>query len=198
MTEPLTKGAEMNETEQETLVVAARTAEHPGLAAALGRVGRGRPTGFTLLVPALPAGGSGTGEGDLAAGWAEAMASAERAQQRLRDCGLELRETIVGDPDCAAAIGDALHARRFDEVLLATPQWVGGESNLKLQRITNTPLTFRSPRLGGFLRSRRSAGVILDSRKTADRCRDDADTRTWTGPSRSAPVPAGVALRSSS
>jgi hypothetical protein len=193
MSEPLPMEAEMNETEQETLVVAARTAEHPGLAAALRRVGR-RRTGFTLLVPALPSGGSETGEGDLAAAWAEAMASAERAAHRLRDSGLDLRETIVGDADCAAAIGDVLHARRFDEVLLATPQWADGEAALKLQRITNTSLRFRSPRLGALLRGRESAGVILDSRNTANRWRDDARTRT----SRSAPARAGAALRSSS
>jgi hypothetical protein len=176
----------------ETLVVAARTAEHPSLPGELWRRARKRGTRFTLLVPALP---SGTGEGDLAAGWLEAMAVAERAQHRLRDAGLEVAETIVGDADCAAALGDVLHAREFDDVLLATPQWVAGsEVNLKVQAIANTSLRFRSPRLGAFLRGRRVAGVTMDSRKTATRCRDDARTRT----SPSAPAPAGVALRSSS
>jgi hypothetical protein len=185
------RGSTMSD-KHETLVVATRTAEHPGLAEALRRRAGGRGTRFTLLVPALP---SDTGEGNLAAGWLEAMAVAGRAQKQLRVAGLEVGETIVGDADCAAALGDALHARDFDDVLLATPQWVGsGESKLKLQVITNTPLRFRSPRLGAFLRGGRLAGVTMDSRKTASRCRDDERTRT----SPSAPAPAGVALRSSS
>jgi hypothetical protein len=181
----------MKET-HETLVVAPRTAEHPHLAGALRRRARKRGTRFTLLVPALPA---ADGEGDLAAGWATALAVAERAQKRLRDAGLEVRETIVGDADSAAALGDVLHAREFDDVLLATPQWVGSsEAKLKLQAITNTSLRFRSPRLGAFLRGRRVAGVTMDSRNTASRWLDDARTKT----SPSAPAAAAAALRSSS
>ena len=180
----------------EILVVAARTAEHPRLVASLRRHARGRDVAYTLLVPALPA--CGVAEAvDLAAGWSDALNRAERAARTLREAGLELREAIVGDADCAAAIGDALHAREFDEVLLATPQTSGGESQsqVELQAIANTPLRFRSPRVGAFLRGRRGAGVILDSRKTAPRWRDDARTRTRAP---SAPAAAGVAPRSSS
>jgi hypothetical protein len=179
---------------RETLVVAARTAEHPQLVGALRRHAREYPTTFTLLVPALPACDEGEGI-DLSGGWAAALDIAERAARRLREAGLELREAIVGDADCAAALGDALHAREFDEALLATPQWAGGEPRLELQRIANTSLRFRSPRVNAFLRGRRGAGVILDSRKTAPRWQDDARTRTRT---QSAPAPAGVAPRSSS
>jgi hypothetical protein len=179
---------------QEALVVAARTAEHPRLVAELRRHARGRDVTYTLLVPALPSWEEADAV-DLAAGWSEALSRAERAAGRLREAGLELREAIVGDPDCAAAIGDALHAREFDEVLLATPQSSGGEAHLELQAIANTTLGFRSPRVGAFLRDRRGAGVILDSRKTAPRWRDDAGTRTRI---RSAPARAGVAPRSSS
>jgi hypothetical protein len=80
-------------------------------------------------------------------------------------------------------------------VLLAAPQWAGGEPHLQLQVIANISLGFRSPRVGAFLRGRRGAGVILDSRNTAPRWRDDARTRTRA---RSAPAPAGAARRSSS
>jgi hypothetical protein len=179
---------------QEALIVAARTAEHPQLVSALRRHARGREVAYTLLVPALPS--SDDAEAiDLAGGWTDALSRAERAATRLREAGIELREAIVGDPDCAAAIGDALHAREFDQVLLATSQPSGGEAHLELQAIANTSLRFRSPRVGAFLRGRRGAGVILDSRKTAARWRDDARKRTR---SRSAPAAAGAAPRSSS
>lgn len=181
-----------------TLVVAAGTAEHPQLVGALRRHAREQPTSYTLLVPALPAGEAGGGEEeavDLAAGWAGALSVAEGAARRLREAGLDLREAIVGDPDCAAALGDALHARELDEALLATPWRADGEPRLQLQRIANTSLRSRSPRVNAFLRGRRSAGVILDSRKTAPRWRDDARTRTRD---RSAPAAAGAAPRSSS
>jgi hypothetical protein len=178
---------------RETLVVAARTAEHPRLVAELRRHARGRTLTYTLLVPALPA---SEGEAiDLAAGWTEALGAAERAARSLREAGLDLREAIVGDADCAAAIGDVLHAREFDEVLLATPQSVGSEAHLKLQAIANSSLRFRSPRLGAFLRGRGGAGVTLPVQKAASRWRDDARTRKRF---RSAPAAAVAAPRSSS
>ncbi|MGD9736364.1 MAG: hypothetical protein AB7V58_12285 [Solirubrobacterales bacterium] len=179
---------------RETLIVAAGTAEHPQLVGALRRHARQRPTTFTLLVPALPACDEDNAV-DLSGGWSAALDCAERAARRLREAGIELREAIVGDPDCAAALGDALHARQFEEALLATPRWAGVEPQLELQRLANTSLSFRSRRVNAFLRGRRSAGVILDSRNTAPRWRDDARTRTR---SRSAPAPAGAAPRSSS
>jgi hypothetical protein len=178
----------------ETLVVAARTAEHSQLVGALRRHARECPTAYTLLVPALPACDAG-GAVDLAAGWSEALSRAERAARRLREAGIDLREAIVGDADVAAAIGDAVHARRFDQVLLATADPAGGEAPLELQRVANTSLRFRSPRVGAFLRGRRGGGVILDSRKTAPQWRDDARTPSRI---RSAPAAAGVAPRSSS
>jgi hypothetical protein len=179
---------------QEMLVVAAGTAEHPGLVAELRRHARGRAVSYTLLVPALPSCEEDAAV-DLAAGWSDALTRAERAARALREAGLDLREAIVGDPDCAAALGDVLHARQFDEVLLAMPQRPGGEANLELQRIANSPLRFRSPRLGAFLRGRGSAGVTLPVQKAAPRWRDDARTRTR---SRSAPAAAVGAPRSSS
>jgi hypothetical protein len=184
---------EMDE-HQETLVVAARTAEHPRLVAELRRHAAGRPITYTLLVPALPSCEDDEAV-DLAAGWSDALSRAERAARTLREAGLDLREAIVGDADCAAALGDALHAREFDEVLLATPQWVGAEPQLKLQRIANTPLRFRSPRLGAFLRGRAGAGVNVSAQKAPPRWRDDARTRTRA---RSARARAVAVPRSSS
>ena len=88
---------------QRALIVAGSAADYPGLIAALRGCDRRLPTSFTLLVP----------------GWPEASGRAERAAGRIRAAGLELEETIVGDPDPFVAVGDVLHARRFDEVLIA-------------------------------------------------------------------------------
>ncbi len=85
------------------LVVAGSAADYPGLIAALRGCDRQHPTTFTLLVP----------------GWPEACGRAERAATRIRAAGLELEETIVGDPDPFLAVGDALHVRHFDEVVIA-------------------------------------------------------------------------------
>ncbi len=88
---------------QRALVVAGSAADYPGLIAGLRGYDRQRPTSFTLLVP----------------GWPEATGRAERAAARIRASGLELEETIVGDPDPFVAVGDVLHVRRFDEVVIA-------------------------------------------------------------------------------
>jgi hypothetical protein len=88
---------------QRALVVAGDAADYPGLVAALRGYDDDAPTRFTLLVP----------------GWPEATGRAQRAAARIRAAGLDLEETIVGDPDPFLAVGDVLHARRFDEVVIA-------------------------------------------------------------------------------
>jgi hypothetical protein len=84
------------------LVIAGEAADYPGLIAGL-QVDADERASFTLLVP----------------GWPEAVGRAERAQARMRAAGLEVEETIVGDPDPFVAVGDVLHVRRFDEVIVA-------------------------------------------------------------------------------
>jgi hypothetical protein len=93
------------------LVIVGREAEPPVLVDALRP--RAEGTGFTLLVPATPNGGS-----DSPADWGDAMLRAERAAEELRAAGLEVVETIVGDPDFAAAAGDVLHSREIDDVVV--------------------------------------------------------------------------------
>jgi len=83
------------------LVIAGEAADYPGLITGLRAVDGG--ASFTLLVP----------------GWPEAVGRAERASARLRAAGLEIVETIVGDPDPFLAVGDVLHTRRFDEIVVA-------------------------------------------------------------------------------
>jgi hypothetical protein len=93
------------------LVIVGREAEPPVLVDALRP--RAEGTGFTLLVPATPDGGSVS-----PSDWADAMLRAERATDELRGAGLEVIETIVGDADFAAAAGDVLHAREIDDVVV--------------------------------------------------------------------------------
>jgi hypothetical protein len=93
------------------LVIVGREAEPPVVVDALRP--RAEGTGFTLLVPAMPYGGH-----DAPSDWADAMLRAERATGELRDAGLEVLETIVGDADFAAAAGDVLHSREIDDVVV--------------------------------------------------------------------------------
>jgi hypothetical protein len=125
------------------LVVASRTADSHDLIAALKRQADRAPTGFTLLVPAVPHGLAWAA--DMKAGWSEAAARAERASRRIREAGLELEETIVGDPDPFAAVGDVLHAREFDEVLVsalprAISRWLALGLPDRLRRAIDLPV----------------------------------------------------------
>jgi hypothetical protein len=98
------------------LVVVRRNADSPELIKALRALGsRAR---FTLLVPAVPRGLAWAA--DMKAGQAEAAARAESASAWLRRQGIELDGAIVGDPDPAAAVSDALADRRYDEVIVAS------------------------------------------------------------------------------
>jgi hypothetical protein len=129
---------------QSALVVAGRSADSPGLIAALRFHRGGSSTRFTLLVPATPQGFAWAT--DVSSGWPEAIERAERATERMRRAGLEVEETIVGDPDPLAAVGDVLHSRRFDEVIVATlprgiSSWLKVGLLGRLRRLTDLPIT---------------------------------------------------------
>jgi hypothetical protein len=131
-------------TKTQFLVVADKTADSPDLIAALRRRGEGSPAGFTLLVPAVPRGLAWAA--DMKAGWAEAVERAERASAHIRAAGLDLEETIVGDPDPFAAVGDVLHARAFDEVVVSVlprglSKWRALGLPARLRRSTDLPVT---------------------------------------------------------
>ena len=93
------------------LVILGHDAEGPILVDALRP--RSEGTGFTLLVPATSLHGPNS-ETD----WTEALDRAERNAATIRQAGLEVVETIVGDADFAAAAGDVLHAREIDDVVV--------------------------------------------------------------------------------
>jgi len=134
----------MTSSKQRILVVANRTADSPDLIAALsGRAAEG-PTSFTLLVPAVPHGLAWAA--DMKAGWSEAAGRADRAGSRIRGAGLELEEVIVGDPDPFAAVGDVLHAREFDEVVVSTlprtiSRWLALRLPSRLRRVVDLPVS---------------------------------------------------------
>jgi hypothetical protein len=126
------------------LVVANRTADSPDLIAALRRRAAAEPAGFTLLVPAVPHGLAWAA--DMKAGWSEAAGRSDRAGTRIRQAGLELDEVIVGDPDPFAAVGDALHARQFDEVVVSTlprtiSRWLAMGLPARLRRAVDLPVS---------------------------------------------------------
>jgi hypothetical protein len=129
---------------QEILVVASRTADSPELIAALRRRSAGTPSRFTLLVPAVPHGLAWAA--DMKAGWPEAIARAEVAVERMRLAGLDLEGAIVGDPDPFAAVGDVLHLRAFDEVIVSTlprgvSRWLRASLPGRLRRSMELPVT---------------------------------------------------------
>jgi hypothetical protein len=104
------------------LLVANRTATDPPLIeAAQARVGRGA-VAFHLVVPATPSGLHRLVDPEVA--------GLEAAQQRLELALATLREATggtvtghVGDANPLAAIEDALHLGRFDEIILSTLPW---------------------------------------------------------------------------
>jgi hypothetical protein len=134
----------MTTSKQRILVVANRTADSPELIAALRqRAGRGRAS-FTLLVPAVPHGLAWAA--DMKAGWSEAVGRAESAAARIRQAGLRLDEVIVGDPDPFAAVGDVLHARQFDAVVVSVlprtiSRWLALGLPARLRRTIDLPVT---------------------------------------------------------
>jgi hypothetical protein len=87
------------------LVVANVTAASPELEAALVAVAGGRPTSFTLLVPATRDGGD--------------EARLDEALGRLRAAGLEI-DGRVADSDPIIAISEAWDPRRHDEIIVST------------------------------------------------------------------------------
>ncbi|HVO53469.1 MAG TPA: hypothetical protein VMT37_03555 [Solirubrobacterales bacterium] len=125
------------------LVIGSRAVDSPDLIEALRRRGAAESARVTLLVPAVPGGISWAT--DMKAGYDEAVDRAAIAVGQIRGAGIELAETIVGDPDPFAAAGDVLHARDFDEVVIASPPpgisgWLRPSLADKLRRITDLPV----------------------------------------------------------
>lgn len=125
------------------LVVANRTVDSPELIAALRQRAAHSPARFTLLVPAVPHGLAWAA--DMKAGGPEAAPRAEVGARRMRMAGLEVEAAIVGDPDPLAAVGDALRAEEFDELVVSTlprgvSRWLRMSLPHRLRRMTDLPV----------------------------------------------------------
>jgi hypothetical protein len=134
----------MTSSKQSILVVANRTADSPELIAALRERSKHASASFTLLVPAVPHGLAWAA--DMKAGWSEAVERAERAAARIRRAGIDLDEVIVGDPDPYAAVGDVLHLRDFDAVVVsvlprAISRWLAVGLPARLRRTIDLPVS---------------------------------------------------------
>lgn len=133
----------MTPSKKKILVVANKTADSPDLIAALRRRTVDAPADLTLLVPAVPHGLAWAA--DMKAGWSDAVVRADRAASRLREADLELEEVIVGDPDPFAAVGDVLHMREFDEVVVSVlprgiSRWLALGLPARLRRAVDLPV----------------------------------------------------------
>lgn len=127
---------------QKVLVVADRTADSPELVEALRRRGAAPSAQVTLLVPAAPRRLRREPQQQV---WARAAARAQAGLEAIRAAGIDCDGAIVADPDPTLAVGDVLHARRFDEVLVAAPPpglWALLRSSLveRLRRLTELPV----------------------------------------------------------
>ncbi|HYP48447.1 MAG TPA: hypothetical protein VEQ61_07380 [Thermoleophilaceae bacterium] len=126
------------------LVVANRTAESPELLDALrARVVRG-PCEFTLLVPATPHGLAWAA--DRSSGSAEAERHREAFEEALREEGIPLKETKVGDGDPLAAIADECNFTSYHELIVSTlptklSRWLRLDLPRKAQAATGLPVT---------------------------------------------------------
>ena len=147
------------------LVVANRTADSPELIAALRRRAARSPA---ALHPSRSGRSPRPGMGRRHEG-GRAGGSAPRRdrRRRMRAAGLDLEATIVGDPDPIAAVGDALRAHRFDEVIVSTlprgvSRWLRLSLPHRLRRMTDVPVLH----------------VIAHPRRAAARAPDPA---SWRG-----------------
>jgi hypothetical protein len=135
------RGAAMDK--HSVLVIGGRAVDSPELIAALRQRGAVDSARVTLLVPSTSR--RFAKAADLGASLSEALDRAELAAAQMRAAGIELEETIVGDPDAFVAAGDALHAREYDEVLVAGPPpgltgWLRPSLAERLRRETELPV----------------------------------------------------------
>lgn len=101
------------------LVVANRTAATPTLLAAVRSQAEHGPASFHLVVPASPHGLHRIVDPEDN-GQQEAEASLRLALPLISEAAGHEVEGHVGDPDPLAAIHDALHAQRFDQIIIST------------------------------------------------------------------------------
>lgn len=148
----------MNDTDH-LLVVAERAADPGDLVRMLARRAHAARLDVTVLVPATLYGLGWAG--DPHAAMPEAARYAERLRALLAHAGVEVRRTLVGDPDPHAAIEDALaDDGGFAEVLISRPpkrfaEMLRLDLPHRVEQATDAPVTYlRSARLARAERRR--------------------------------------------
>jgi len=128
------------------LVVANQTAESDELLAALRERSEQGECEFTVLIPATPHGIAWAANMYSDAGQEEAKEHRDGMVERLRSAGLNVTDTIVGDPDPLAAIQDACNLGSYDELIVSTlphkvSRWLHLDLPRKAGHATGLPVT---------------------------------------------------------
>jgi hypothetical protein len=124
------------------LIVANQTAGGEGLRDAVLARALEWPSEFTLMVPATPpvAGWTWTEAGAASLAWRRMRL----AMAGLRSVGVEVRG-VIGDLDPVEAVGDAIRAAPFDEVLISTlapgaSRWLRQDLASRIRRRFGVPV----------------------------------------------------------
>ena len=129
---------------KKVLVVATRTAACSELVDVLkDRAVQDQAT-FHLLVPATPYGWAWLA--DMYSGGVDAERYLQAAVQRYEQAGVSLESAQLGDPDPVAAVMDAVHFHRFDEIVVSTlprhlSKWLRLSLPHRLRSVTGLPVT---------------------------------------------------------
>src|SRR3954454_11495816 len=151
---PTTSESDMRPEPKKVLVVATRTAACSELVDVLkDRAVQDQAT-FHLLVPATPYGWAWLA--DMYSGGVDAERYLAAAIARYEQAGLAIGDAQLGDPDPVAAVMDAVHFHRFDEIIVSTlprhlSKWLRLSLPHRLRSVTGLPVTHhvgRQTRLG--------------------------------------------------
>jgi GABA permease len=129
---------------KKVLVVATRTAACSELVDVLKDRAVQDETTFHLLVPATPYGWAWLA--DMYSGGVDAERYLQAAIQRYEEAELTLASAQLGDPDPVAAVMDAVHFHRFDEVVVSTlprhlSKWLRLSLPHRLRAVTGLDVT---------------------------------------------------------
>ena len=127
-------------------MVANQTAESDELLAAMRERAERGDCAFTVLVPATPHGVQWAANMYSDKGVEEAEQHRDAMVERMRSAGIEVTDTIVGDPDPLGAIQDACNQGSYDELIVSTlphhlSKWLHLDLQRKAEHATGLPVT---------------------------------------------------------
>jgi hypothetical protein len=136
--------SDMRPEPKKVLVVATRTAACPELVDVLRDRAVQEQATFTLLVPATPYGWAWLA--DMYSGGVDAERYLDAASKRYADAGIEIESAQLGDPDPVAAVMDAVHFARYDEIIVSTlprhlSKWLRLSLPHRLRSVSGLPVT---------------------------------------------------------